>query len=169
MLLRLAAISLAVLAAIALTTLATLPASAFEERHAHWTVLDSHPLVPGCAAINRPPDEFAAQPYAALSIRQDRNIGPRLFVFAWPGAFKYGDRLTIELGIGPGPKLAAEAQDSHVVVTREDLPQELIADMHAARFVSFDITGLSQALMFDTSQLDAVMKSLAACVRQQGG
>ena len=161
MLLRLAALVLIV---------TTLPASAaFEERHAHWTVLDSHPLVPGCSAINRPPDEFAAQPYAALSMRQDRNMGPRLFVFAWPGAFKYGDRVTIELGIGPGPKLAAEALDSHVVVTREDLPQELIAEMHAARFVSFDIAGLPQALMFDTSQLDAVMKSLAACVRRQSG
>ena len=147
--------------------LTTLPASAaFLERHEHWTVTDSHPLVPGCAAINRPAEEFHAQPYAALAIVQARNIGPRLMVFAWPGAFKYGDKVTIELGIGPGPKLAAEAQDSHVVATREDLPQELIAEMHAARFVSFSITGLSQALIFDLSQIEAVMKSLAACARQ---
>ena len=166
MLHRLAPIALPAIA-LAAAIVTTLPASAaFTERHEHWTVTDSHPLVPGCAAINRPPDEFHAQPYAALSIVQGRNIGPRLMVFAWPGAFKYGDRLTIELGIGPGTKLAAEAQDSHVAVTREDLPAPLIAEMGEARFVSFSITGLSQALMFDTSQLGEVMKSLAACMRQ---
>ena len=160
MLLRLAAIALA---------LTTLPASAaFEERHAHWTVTDHHPLIPGCGAINRPPEEFHAQPYAALSIRQDRNTGPRLFVFAWPGAFKYGEKVTIELGFGPGPQLAAEALDSHVVVTREDLPAALVAEMREARFVSFSIGGLSQALIFDLAQIEAVVKSLAACVRQSG-
>lgn len=165
MLLRLAAIALAALATA--ITLTTLPASAaFLQRHEHWTVTDSHPLIPGCGAINRPPEEFHAQPYAALSIRQDRNTGARLFVFAWPGAFKYGEKVTIELGFGPGPQLAAEALDSYVVAVRDELPAALVAEMREMRFVSFSITGLSQALIFDLAQIEAVMKSLAACVRQ---
>lgn len=157
MLLRLAALAL---------VLTALPASAaFLQQHAHWTVSDADP--PDCMAINRPPEEFAVQPYAALAIRQGRNLGPRLFVFAWPGVFKYGERLTLDVGgSGPGAQVAVEAIDSHVVASRENLSPQQIAYLKETRLVSFEGAGMPQALIFDLSQLDAVMKSLAACVRQ---
>jgi hypothetical protein len=78
--------------------LTTLPASAaFLERHEHWTVTGGS--APSCIAVNRPPAEFNHQPYAALAIHQRRNRGPRLQMFAWPGAFKSGDKVTIEIRI----------------------------------------------------------------------
>jgi hypothetical protein len=145
--------------------LTTLPASAaFLERHEHWTVTGGS--APSCIAVNRPPAEFNHQPYAALAIHQRRNRGPRLQVFAWPGAFKSGDKVTIEIRIGPGTQLAAEAMDSYLVQVKDTLPAELIGEMRAVGLVPFGITGLRQSLLFDLSQIEAVMKSLDTCVRQ---
>jgi hypothetical protein len=155
------------LAAIALI-LTALPASAaFLERHAHWTVAAASQSA--CAAFNRPLEEFNAAPYAALSIRQRRGQPARLQVFAWPGAFKPGDKVTIRIAIGPGTELAAQAANTYFVETAGGLQDALVSEMSAVGLVSFKITGLATVLFFDMSQLEAIMKSLAACMRQLPG
>jgi hypothetical protein len=62
--------------------------------------------------------------------------------------------------------LAAEALDSYLVQVKDTLPAELIGEMRAVGLVPFGITGLRQSLLFDLSQIEAVMKSLDTCVRQ---
>jgi hypothetical protein len=160
MLARLAAIALALI-------LAPLPASAaFLERHGHWIVAAASQSA--CAAFNRPLEEFNAAPYAALSIRQRRGEPARLQVFAWPDVFKAGQRTTIEIGSGLRTEVAAQAPDSYFVEATDALPDAAIAEMRAAGPVEIRVRGLPQMLVFDLSQIDAIMKSLDTCVRQLG-
>ena len=154
---------LARLAAIALI-LAPLPASAaFMERHGHWIVAAASQSA--CAAFNRPLEEFNAAPFAALSIRQRRGEPARLQVFAWPDVFKVGQRTTIEIGSGLRTELAAHAPDNYFVEAADALPEASIGEMRAGA-VEIRVRGLPQMLVFDLSQIDAIMKSLDTCVRQ---
>ena len=154
---------LARLAAIALI-LAPLPASAaFLERHGHWIVAAASQSA--CAAFNRPLEEFNAAPYAALSIRQRRDQPARLQVFAWPDVFKAGQRTVIEIGSGLRTELAAQAPDSYFVEAAGALPDAAIGEMRTGP-VEIRVRGLAQMLVFNVSQIDAIMKSLDSCVRQ---
>jgi hypothetical protein len=142
--------------------LAASPAAAFTERHGHWTVTDAGGT---CMAVNRPLEEFNAQPYAALAFVKRGGDAPRLQLYAWPGAFTPGARLMVEVAIGGAEPLGAEALDSYLVEVREPLPAELVADMRG--FVGFGVEGLPQGLMFDLSQIDALLRSLEACARRR--
>ena len=141
----------------------TLPAAAFHERHDHWHVMAS-PLA--CFAINRPPEEFNAAPYASLSLRQRRGQPLKLQVFAWPGVFKPGERSEIEIGRGAVTVMPAEAFDSYGVETKDPIPDAALGDMRRERIAQFRVKGLPQLLMFDMAQIDNVLKSLDACARQ---
>jgi hypothetical protein len=146
--------------------LAPLPASAaFMERHGHWIVAAASQSA--CAAFNRPLAEFNAAPYAALSIRQRRGEPARLQVFAWPDVFKAGQRTVIEIGGNARTEVAAHAPDSYFVEAADALPDAAIDALRDGA-VEFRVRGLPQVLVFDVSQIDTIMKSLDACVRQLG-
>ena len=132
--------------------------------HGHWSVF---PSVTACAALNRPPEEFNVAPFNGLSIRQRRGAHPVLQVFAWPNAFKPGQVVTITMSInGTRIGLPAEAMDSYFAEAKGPLPAELLALLRGARVAEVEVTGLSQQLLFDISQLDAVLTSLDACERR---
>ena len=132
--------------------------------HGHWTVL---PYPTACAALNRPPEEFNVAPFNALSIRQRRGAHPVLQVWAWPNVFKPGQVVTITMSInGTRIALPAEAMDSYFAEAKGPLPTELLALLRGARVAEVELTGVSQLLLFDISQLDTVLASLDACERQ---
>ncbi len=150
--------------------LATLPAAAapFLERHAHWTVMAAGPSA--CMAINRPPEEFNAEPYAALALRQRRGRPALLQVFAWPGVFKPGDIVTVAITVGGTQTgFPAVAADSYFVEAKEALPAQFIGTLREAHAAQFELSGVPQILTFDLTQIEAVMKSLEACMRQLPG
>jgi hypothetical protein len=132
--------------------------------HGHWTVL---PSVTACAALNRPPEEFNVAPFNALSIRQRRGAQPVLQVFVWPNVFKPGQAVTITMSIDSTRiDLPAEAGDSYFAEAKGPLPADLLALLRGARVAEVKVTGVPQPLLFDISQLEAVLASLDACERQ---
>lgn len=142
---------------------ASAPAASFAT-HGHWTVL---PWPAACAALNRPPEEFNVAPFNALSIRQRRGAQPVLQVFAWPKVFEAGADVTIRITIDHTRiELPAKAADTYWAESKGPLPAELLALLRGARIAEIKLTGVSDLLAFDISQLEAVLASLDACVRQ---
>ena len=120
-----------------------------------------------CAAVNRPIEEFNAAPFNALSIRQRRGAKPVLQVFTWPDMFKPGQAVTVAITInGTRTELPAQTADSYIAETKGTLPAELIALLRGARNAQIEITGVAHMLLFDVSDVEAVLGSLEACERQ---
>jgi hypothetical protein len=63
--------------------------------------------------------------------------------------------------------VAAQAPDTYFVEASDALPDASIGEMRAGP-VEIRVRGLPQMLVFDLSQIDAIMKSLDTCVRQLG-
>lgn len=136
-------------------------AAPFLARHGHWTVMAASATA--CAAMNRPPEEFNAAPFASLALRQLRDGPARLQVFAWPGVFKPNDAVTITVTAdGARTDMPGRTFDTYIAETPLTAP---LREALKARVAEFEITGLPSMLLFDVSHLGEVVASLEACVR----
>jgi hypothetical protein len=155
--------------ALAAALVSALPASGapFDVKHGHWSVMSASPVA--CMALNRPAEEWNFAPYNALALRQRRGSPLSLQVYAWPGVFKQGQKVTIAITIdGTRTELPAQAADSYYAET-SFLPPELLAQLRAARTAEFSLSGVESKLLFDVSAFDTLMTSLEECVRQLPG
>jgi hypothetical protein len=149
---------------------ATVPATAapFYEQHGEWSVMALGRS--SCLAVNRPPQQFNASPYGTLALHKKRG-GPANFqVFAWPNTFRPGDQVAITITTRVARiVLIGKTMDTYIAEAEELLPDHAIDVLRVASAARFEVTGMPKPLTFDLTQIEAVLKALAACTRQLPG